>query len=613
MAVPRSPSPAASSSPLSSLGSLSPTPPDWYPSPSSSQEPSDPGVLPCEQDRSPEDGPPPAKKRKIPERKPRTTQYLDLSAPLLEQNGCLQSPPLDQRVQLDQLLKVLRKRRKIVVIAGAGISVSAGIPDFRSSRGLFKSLRGKHKLKGSGKHLFDASVYKTDASTASFHEMVRDLSHLVSTSQPTLFHHLLATLAQEGRLLRLYSQNVDGIDTSLTPLATNVPLPPRAPWPRTIQLHGGLEKMVCTKCHKLSDFVPALFEGPEPPSCSDCEQLDSVRTNIAGKRSHGIGKLRPRILLYNEYNPDEDAIGAVTKADLKSRPDAVIVAGTSLKVPGVKRIVKEMCGVVRGRRDGVAIWINNDPEPVGKVFENCWDLIVRGNCDEVARRANMRKWDDTSLDEFHVVEDGELELAKEKGIPEVVVETPRKIKGAKQFQGVWTPIGSPYYSTLGASGSEVKSASTPTKGKRKAPLENADTLGAKRPRKPSKKKPPKEKAVSKGVAKINMAFKVTKSSLETATSKSKLVLASELPTTAMSNQRDVSTPDSQPPPPSPSSSLPSLPEPAVSERPLPGTIPCHEPLVLKLEDTASSPPLPWRDDTISPTGRVPENLAMLLN
>jgi hypothetical protein len=45
---------------------------------------------------------------------------------------------------------------------GAGISVRAGIPDFRSAEGLFQSLKKENPKDGlsSGKDLFDASVFK---------------------------------------------------------------------------------------------------------------------------------------------------------------------------------------------------------------------------------------------------------------------------------------------------------------------------------------------------------------------------------------------------------------------------------------------------------------------
>lgn len=218
---------------------------------------------------------------------------------------------------------------------------------------------------------------------------------MTKTAKPTPFHHMLATLASQDRLLRLYSQNVDGIDTALEPLKTRIPLTKddSGKWPRTIQLHGGLDNMVCSKCKETKDFQPDLFSGPVPPVCTSCEAIDHTRTELLGRRSHGVGMLRPRMVLYNEHNPDDEAIGSVCRDDLRKRPDAVIVVGTTLKVPGVRRIVREMCATVRDRRDGVAIWINNDPEPSGKEFEDCWDIVVRGKCDDIATRAALGQWD----------------------------------------------------------------------------------------------------------------------------------------------------------------------------------------------------------------------------
>jgi len=63
------------------------------------------------------DGPPPAKRRRISERKPRTTEYLDLRSCEIKE---------EEKPQLERLVRTLHKKRKIVVVAGAGISVSAG-------------------------------------------------------------------------------------------------------------------------------------------------------------------------------------------------------------------------------------------------------------------------------------------------------------------------------------------------------------------------------------------------------------------------------------------------------------------------------------------------------
>jgi NAD-dependent histone deacetylase SIR2 len=325
----------------------------------------------------------PAAKRQKPSPKPRETEFLDLRSP---------SPEPGQKRQLDTLMKLLRKKKKIVVIAGAGISVGAGIPDFRSSNGLFTTMS---TAKSSGKDLFDASVYRDDELTSSFHDMVRTLHSMAAEAEPTEFHQLLATLATEGRLLRLYSQNVDCIETRLEPLKTTIPLQTKGPWPRTVQVHGSLEKMNCSKCGWVGVLEPEIFVGAQPPDCRECLEMESVR-DIAGKRSLGVGKLRPRIVLYNEFHPDGEAIGAVTAADIKARPDALIVVGTSLKVPGIKRIVQEMCKTVQDYRGGVSVWVNNHDPPSAKDYS--FDLVVKGDCEKVARLVKLPRWDGSDSD-----------------------------------------------------------------------------------------------------------------------------------------------------------------------------------------------------------------------
>jgi NAD-dependent histone deacetylase SIR2 len=479
-----------------------------YPSPSSSKRSSATGS-PAPDNMTPppsnDDSDRPRKKRKLADPKERTTARLDLT----------REPTPADKPQLDRLLKTLHKKRKIVVIAGAGISVSAGIPDFRSSTGLFKTLRKEHKRISTGKDLFDASVYQDDTSTSSFHDMVRSLSQQTKNAEPTAFHHLLATLAAEKRLLRLYTQNVDGIDVALQPLSTQAPLPKKGPWPKTVQLHGSLDNMVCSKCHETSPFDADKFDGPEPPACPTCLENDSVRM-VAEKRSHGIGRLRPRMVLYNEHNPDDEAIGSCVAADLRTRPDAVIVVGTTLKVPGVRRIVREMCATVRDRRDGMNIWINNDPEPMGKDLADLWDLVVQGPCDEVARHAAMQKWNDPPV--YKEVTDEEIPKHK----PVVVIGTPKTVR---TLQGL-TPVQSPRMHPSEPVQREVEEPVSPSKNAAKRKASGAkpnafEKLDAKPVAKVSKKSQPRTKKApgikskvkkepAQNTTKINSTFKIAK-------------------------------------------------------------------------------------------------------
>lgn len=340
-----------------------------------------------------------AKKPKLPKRIESPKQVLDLTS--LGTLGTYNRQLLLQtstseicRNDLAILHHVFRHSRRLVVITGAGISVAAGIPDFRSSTGLFKLLKNDLKLKASGKQLFDASVVYNDLdSTNHFHGIMCDLYNLCFSSPPTPFHNFINEISQQSRLLRLYTQNIDCIDTSLSHLATKTPL--EAPWPQTVQLHGTIKYMNCAKCNWTSEFDPKLFEASATastsddedceassiPECPECLKVNSDRS-IAGKRQQGVGRLRPKIVLYNEFNPDAEAIGRVTEGDLACRPDGLIVVGTSLKIPGVRRMVREMAQAVHAA-NGATVWMNiDDPPPqiTKREFEGSFDLVVKGDC-----------------------------------------------------------------------------------------------------------------------------------------------------------------------------------------------------------------------------------------
>lgn len=269
--------------------------------------------------------------------------------------------------------------------------------------------------------MFDAAVYQDDALTAPFHELVQSLSVECSKTKPTKFHEMLARLGKESRLKRLYTQNIDGLETSMKPLETEVPLSVKGRWPVTIQLHGSIQKMVCQKCRFLCELNPSRFCEADPPECDECAVKDEVR-QTTGQRSHGIGRMRPRIVLYNEHNPDEEAITSVMNADVRSRPRVLIVAGTSLKIPGVRRLVKSLCTVIRSRKDGVTMFINNEA-PQGKEFEGCFDLVVQGSTDEVADLVQLKHWEDSTPYEFMLPEPV---FGSKPGIEVVIPTTPQK-------------------------------------------------------------------------------------------------------------------------------------------------------------------------------------------
>ncbi|CAL1716876.1 unnamed protein product [Somion occarium] len=345
-----------------------------------------------------------------------STIYLPLepsSSPLPSSpNFLTRSREPDAHVR--KVIKNILKAKRIAVVCGAGISVQAGIPDFRSSEGLFQSLKKDNPTLASGKDLFDASVFNSEATTSLFCQMIAQLSELSKSASPTAFHKLLRALDDRGRLLRVYTQNIDALesktgltfgvpeldsgkrfkprsskgkadtssinsDTSITTtletpcnggtvsdtryLPENVASTSRLPsppveTPRCIPLHGTLQAMHCQVCQHsfpLEEHLESLTSGL-PPYCPECTALEETR-QLIGKRSRGVGKLRPSVVLYNEIHKDGEEVGEVVRRDLvgnskgkgRAGADLLLVVGTSLRVPGTKRIVREFSKAVRSR------------------------------------------------------------------------------------------------------------------------------------------------------------------------------------------------------------------------------------------------------------------------
>lgn len=251
--------------------------------------------------------------------------------------------------------------------------------------------------------------------------MIAQLSELSKSASPTAFHNLLRVLDDRGRLLRVYTQNIDALEskTGLTfgvpeldggkpvkprstkgkgvnpglethvnttdaalelqkklvlavsdpvsdssalsiPSTSRLPSPPLET-PRCIPLHGTLQSMHCQLClhsFPLSPYLVSLASG-SPPLCPECTTVEITRQAV-GKRSRGIGKLRPSVVLYNEMHKDGEEVGEVVRKDLvglgskgkgktRAGADLLLVVGTSLRVPGTKRIVREFSKAVRSR------------------------------------------------------------------------------------------------------------------------------------------------------------------------------------------------------------------------------------------------------------------------
>ncbi|KAF2471332.1 DHS-like NAD/FAD-binding domain-containing protein, partial [Lindgomyces ingoldianus] len=228
--------------------------------------------------------------------------------------------------------------RSIVVISGAGISTKAGIADFRSSS----------RTKGSSRQVFHISAYSSEESTARLHNTMYQMFTAAERSQPTAFHYYMSGLAVSGKLRRHYTQNIDCLETQ-PPLLSQ-----KTKWP-----HGRLDRMICQRCQLVVPTSPDSFQQQALSSCVKCEAADQERLQ-AGKRSHGVGLLLPKVLLYGGDSPDESDIADSFEKDLNDPVDAVIIVGTRLQIPSLRRLAYRLCEAVKSR-GGITLWVSDEP------------------------------------------------------------------------------------------------------------------------------------------------------------------------------------------------------------------------------------------------------------
>ncbi|WWC90841.1 uncharacterized protein L201_005778 [Kwoniella dendrophila CBS 6074] len=284
---------------------------------------------------------------------------------------------------LRDVIRTLRGSKKIVVVTGAGISTGANIPDFRSSTGLFNDNDAGY----AGKDLFHVKCLSSPKLLSAHHALMTSLASLAISANPTPFHQYLASLSTSNQLLRCYTQNIDDLESKVG-LRVGIPLPPKKKSrssskktknqddqnvesillsqngllnplsndneslkanimedidPEVIPLHGIISTLNCILCqngYPIIDYLPLPIEGTIP--CPKCELNSSIREALFERRRK-TGTLRVNVILYGEEHSKGELIGKLVEKDIKdSAVDCLLIVGTSLSVPGIKRIVKEM-------------------------------------------------------------------------------------------------------------------------------------------------------------------------------------------------------------------------------------------------------------------------------
>jgi len=242
-------------------------------------------------------------------------------------------------IDITRAASLLASSRKAVAFTGAGVSTESGIPDFRSSTGLWSR--------------YNPAEYGTLGAflrnPAKVWKMLWELDGLLD-ARPNAGHEALAALEREGPLAGIITQNIDGLHQAAG--SVNV-----------IEYHGNGHSMTCLECGDrfTREQVRAMPRGDGLPRYAACK-FKAGRP--AGEPQRCI--IKPDVILFDELIPAEAQTGAM---GLLAGVDLLLVAGTSLEVFPASEIPR----VVRAA-GGRVIEINLEPARGLRP-----DILLQGN------------------------------------------------------------------------------------------------------------------------------------------------------------------------------------------------------------------------------------------
>lgn len=298
--------------------------------------------------------------------------------------------------KIEHFTEALQKANKILVLTGAGISTSLGIPDFRSSKGIYNQLQSFGL--DDPQDVFSLELFKRDPSI--FYSIAYMI--LPPENSYTPLHGFIKLLQDKGKLLRNYTQNIDNLEGNVGLFPENV-----------IQCHGSFATATCITCRYK---VPGetLYPNIRSKKIAYCPFCESERKMLLKKydkyEDEGLGSYSPKFQFLQSFGvmkPDITFFGenlperyhSTIKNDVKEC-DLLITIGTSLKVAPVSEIVNKIDPEVP------QILINRDP------INHCeFDVEILGYCDQAITYICGKEMDwKINHPDFEKILNSELEL-----------------------------------------------------------------------------------------------------------------------------------------------------------------------------------------------------------
>ncbi|KAF9524270.1 DHS-like NAD/FAD-binding domain-containing protein [Crepidotus variabilis] len=278
----------------------------------------------------------------------------------------------------------------VMLMLGAGVSTSAGIPDFRSPEtGLYSNLQRLNLPHPEA--VFEINFFRRNP--VPFYTLAHEL--YPGKFRPTITHSFIRLLAEKKLLHTCFTQNIDTLERRAG-----------VPDEKIIEAHGSFATQRCIDCQRPYD---------------DAKMKDHIKRKAIAKCDSCQGFIKPDIVFFGEGLPSAfaRAVPNLRKADL------LIVIGTSLTVhpfASLTGMVDESCP---------RVLINM--ERVGDFGSRTDDVILLGKCDEIVlelcqsldwEKDLNRLWELTKASVVTEPEE-EVEESKSEELPEPKSAHPR--------------------------------------------------------------------------------------------------------------------------------------------------------------------------------------------
>ena len=179
--------------------------------------------------------------------------------------------PTDEGHDVDRVAIVggwIREAETISALTGAGISTSAGIPDYRGPNGVWTKNPAAMRTVNIDDYLADPQV-RVEAWQERLH-------HPAWTAEPGAGHRALVDLERSGKLLAIVTQNIDGLHQA----AGSDP-------DTTFELHGTIHLARCLGCGyetPMQDQLDRVRAGEADPPCQRCGGIQRSATVAFGQQ-----------------------------------------------------------------------------------------------------------------------------------------------------------------------------------------------------------------------------------------------------------------------------------------------------------------------------------------